>query len=273
VPQRLLAQGLIRLALRSPQTLGCRRIGALCVAVFPQPSLFGARGEAAVWFEFVDSHIQHRCDRADDKVIKAESKQAVADLVDVEKLAGLADGVVESDLIEMGAESRDTQIPRNDLGLEPPFFGPLHKRQCFADGAPRIIESTTSGKARAMARKIVPKYEPKVTRAKIGRPSAYHKEYAEQALHLCRLGATDHDLALAFHASVSMIKRWAATRAEFRAALEVGKEAADQRVERSLYQRAVGYHYDAVKIFMPAGAKKPIYAAYVEHVPPDSSVG
>ena len=27
--------------------------------------------------------------------------------------------------------------------------------------------------------------------------------------------------------------------------------------------------YDAVKIFMPAGAKKPVYAPYVEHVPPD----
>jgi hypothetical protein len=30
-----------------------------------------------------------------------------------------------------------------------------------------------------------------------------------------------------------------------------------------------GYSYDAVKIFMPAGAKKPIYAPYVEHMPPD----
>ena len=36
----------------------------------------------------------------------------------------------------------------------------------------------------------------------------------------------------------------------------------------ALYQKAVGYNYDAVKIFMPAGAKKPIYAPYVEHVPP-----
>jgi hypothetical protein len=38
-------------------------------------------------------------------------------------------------------------------------------------------------------------------------------------------------------------------------------------VERSLYRRAVGYHYDAVKIFMPSGADKPVYAPYVEHVP------
>src|SRR6476660_3028590 len=38
---------------------------------------------------------------------------------------------------------------------------------------------------------------------------------------------------------------------------------------RSLYQRGLGYSYDAVKIFMPAGAKAPIYAPYTEHVPPD----
>jgi hypothetical protein len=50
--------------------------------------------------------------------------------------------------------------------------------------------------------------------------------------------------------------------------LKAGKKEANDRVERSLYQKANGYSYDAVKIFMPAGAKKPIYAPYVEHVPP-----
>jgi hypothetical protein len=56
-------------------------------------------------------------------------------------------------------------------------------------------------------------------------------------------------------------------------ALVVGKAEADAKMVRSLYQRGVGYDYDAVKIFMPAGAKQPIYAHYVEHVPPDPSVG
>jgi hypothetical protein len=51
-------------------------------------------------------------------------------------------------------------------------------------------------------------------------------------------------------------------------ALKLGKKEADLRTTRSLYQKANGYSYDAVKIFMPAGAKKPIYAHYVEHVPP-----
>ena len=31
-------------------------------------------------------------------------------------------------------------------------------------------------------------------------------------------------------------------------------------------ERAVGYNYEAVKIFMPAGAKKPVIVPYIEHV-------
>ncbi len=30
-----------------------------------------------------------------------------------------------------------------------------------------------------------------------------------------------------------------------------------------------GYTYDAVKVFMPAGAVEPVYAAYREHIPPE----
>jgi hypothetical protein len=40
-------------------------------------------------------------------------------------------------------------------------------------------------------------------------------------------------------------------------------------VKRSLYARAVGYNYETTKIFMPAGREKPVYAPYIEHVPPD----
>jgi hypothetical protein len=43
----------------------------------------------------------------------------------------------------------------------------------------------------------------------------------------------------------------------------------DDRVERSLYQRANGYNYEAVKIFMPAGSKQPVVVHYTEHCPPD----
>jgi hypothetical protein len=58
---------------------------------------------------------------------------------------------------------------------------------------------------------------------------------------------------------------------EFLHALKLGKKEVDERVERSLYQRAVGYSYDAVKIFLPYGSKEPVYAPYIEHVPPDTT--
>jgi hypothetical protein len=45
------------------------------------------------------------------------------------------------------------------------------------------------------------------------------------------------------------------------------------RVKRSLYTRAVGYNYEAVKIFMPANREKPVYAKYIEHIPPDVTAG
>jgi hypothetical protein len=51
------------------------------------------------------------------------------------------------------------------------------------------------------------------------------------------------------------------------------RSVADNRVERSLYERAVGYNYEAVKIFMPANREKPVYAKYIERVPPDVTAG
>jgi hypothetical protein len=48
---------------------------------------------------------------------------------------------------------------------------------------------------------------------------------------------------------------------------------ANKRVERSLYERANGYNYEAVKIFMPADAKQPVVVHYVEHTPPDVTAG
>jgi hypothetical protein len=108
-----------------------------------------------------------------------------------------------------------------------------------------------------------------VTKAKMGRPSSYKPEFAKMVRHLCRLGATDADLAEAFEVSIPTLDAWKAKHPDFLGSLKAGKAEADARVERSLYERANGYSYDAVKIFMPAGAKKPVYAPYVEHVPPD----
>ena len=73
-----------------------------------------------------------------------------------------------------------------------------------------------------------------------GRPSKYKPEFVEQARKYCELGATYEELAKYFSVDVAQIKRWSHVHDDFRAALKVGKDAADERVERSLYQRALG---------------------------------
>lgn len=100
-----------------------------------------------------------------------------------------------------------------------------------------------------------------------GRPSSYRKEFAEQALELCERGATDFELADFFRVDVRTIYNWKHSHPEFFHALKVGKDALDDRVERSLYQRAVGYSFNSEKIFHFQGAIT--RAETVEHVPPD----
>jgi hypothetical protein len=89
------------------------------------------------------------------------------------------------------------------------------------------------------------------------------------AKSLAKLGATDEDLASAFDINVATVRRWAIIYPEFCEAIRVGKDGANKRVERSLYERANGYNYEAVKIFMPAGSKQPVVVHYIEHCPPD----
>lgn len=69
------------------------------------------------------------------------------------------------------------------------------------------------------------------------------------------------------------INNWKIAHPEFLQSINAGKADADARVAESMFKRAVGYSHDAVKIFMPAGAKEPVYADYTEHYPPDTAAG
>jgi len=103
----------------------------------------------------------------------------------------------------------------------------------------------------------------------VGRPSGYKPEYAKQAEKLCLLGATDQEIADFFEVNVRTVYRWKGQYLAFCQALKAGKDQADERVERSLYQQAIGYEQDEVKIFMPAGAESPVYAEYRAKVAPN----
>ena len=102
-----------------------------------------------------------------------------------------------------------------------------------------------------------------------GRPTLYRPEYAEQAAKLCRLGATDIELGDFFGVDRTTIWRWSQEHEAFCNALKAGKEAADERVERSLYAKATGYSFDAVKILQHEGS--PVVVPYREHIPPSDT--
>jgi hypothetical protein len=101
----------------------------------------------------------------------------------------------------------------------------------------------------------------------VGRPTKYDPKYAGQAAKLVELGATDIELADFFKVDTATIYRWRNTHTEFCEAVIAGKSLADDRVERSLYNRAVGYTFESEKVFQHQG--EIIRAPTREHVPPD----
>lgn len=71
-----------------------------------------------------------------------------------------------------------------------------------------------------------------------GRPSDYKPEYAELAKHLYALGATDKQVANAFHVSEQTINTWKKKHPKFLESLKA-KEDPDDLVEKSLFQSAI----------------------------------
>lgn len=103
----------------------------------------------------------------------------------------------------------------------------------------------------------------------MARPTKFKLEHVEQARKLAQLGATDKEIADFFGVHEATLNRWKGEFPEFCESLKTGKDVADERVERSLYHRAIGYKHDAVKVLQNNGA--PVYADYVEHYPPDTT--
>lgn len=96
-------------------------------------------------------------------------------------------------------------------------------------------------------------------------------EYTRIAEGAAKLGATEREIAEMFGVSEVTLNAWKRDKPEFLAALKLGKEGPDDRVERSLYNRAVGYSFESVKVFQFQGAI--VEAPVVEHVPPDVTAG
>jgi len=121
-----------------------------------------------------------------------------------------------------------------------------------------------------------------------GAPAKYQPSFCRIAKAMAKLGATEREIAQALDVSVATLQRWVHERPKFRAALKPGKQAADDRVERSLYQRATGYSFDSEEIFTYdyvetkkvegtkgevrlIQEKRVLRVPVVKHVPPDST--
>ncbi|MGH6616855.1 helix-turn-helix domain-containing protein [Sphingomonas sp.] len=101
------------------------------------------------------------------------------------------------------------------------------------------------------------------------RPSTFKSDYVRQAQELYAHGLTDRELAEAFGVSRSTIFRWRAAYPEFAEATKLGKDVADDRVERALYERAIGYEEEAVSVYRPAGGEQPVIVRHKREVRPD----
>jgi hypothetical protein len=108
-----------------------------------------------------------------------------------------------------------------------------------------------------------------VRQAAIPPRSLYKKEHDRVAASMARLGATEIEIADALGVSLSAVRNWLGTYSTFEQAVRLGKEAADARVERSLYAKAIGYEHDTVKIFLAKNGD-PVTVPYREHLPPDT---
>lgn len=81
-----------------------------------------------------------------------------------------------------------------------------------------------------------------------GRPTLYKEEYNIQVQKLCKLGATDKEIADFFNVNEDTINEWKKVYSEFSESIKKGKIEADANVAQRLYERAMGFEHDSEEI-------------------------
>lgn len=102
----------------------------------------------------------------------------------------------------------------------------------------------------------------------MARPTKYKPEYVKIAQKMCELGAIEPEIADALDVELETIRRWKLKYPEFCGAIKTGKEPSDDRVETSLYRRALGYSHPDVDIRVIEG--EIVQTPIIKHYPPDT---
>lgn len=103
----------------------------------------------------------------------------------------------------------------------------------------------------------------------VGSPTKFKPEFCVQATKLCRLGATDKELADFFEVAEATITTWKKSHPEFLVSIKEGKALSDAEVADKLFKRATGYEHKETKVFLHEGA--PVLVDVEKHYPPDAT--
>lgn len=166
-------------------------------------------------------------------------------------------------------------LPRKPRSVSPAVKAAADRAAARAEGKPLPEPEEVPMSPESEAKidpPIVPMGRPETTEDDgadapvMGRPPKFKPEYVEIARAMCENGATDYEIAEEFGVKTSTIWRWTAKYPDFCSALQT-KSGYDNRVERKLAERAMGYTYHTEKVFQFQG--QPVKVQTVEHVPPD----
>lgn len=98
----------------------------------------------------------------------------------------------------------------------------------------------------------------------------FDPKYVAVAAKMAERGFIDREIADTLGIEITTFHRWKAAHPELLKALKTGKELPDQRVERSLFNRAVGYTFESEELFVDRFGDEHRMAT-VKHVPPDTT--
>lgn len=102
----------------------------------------------------------------------------------------------------------------------------------------------------------------------LGQPYDVNERVKRSIIALCEQGKTDPEIAQELGIHVRTLANWKAGDLNLMQAMANAKAVADELVEMSLFKRATGYTYRAIKFFQHEGCI--LAEEYDEHVPPDT---
>ena len=116
------------------------------------------------------------------------------------------------------------------------------------------------------------KHKPKIETEKlIRRPSEFPSANIRIIEYMAKKGATEQEIADVLDVTVLTIYNWKKAHPEFFEQLKSWKLEADEKVERSLYERAMGYEHKETKLFCHEGMI--IAEDITRRYPPDTTAG